>query len=668
MGAAVGIDGDRPGVENGSGGRRLKPAMYSQTRTCLNECAPRMATWLLAASSILFLMIGTLAAEARKVALVVGISEYETVADLRNAAGDASAISRTLASLGFDVTTRRDLGRDAFAASLMDFYRAAEGADAALFFYSGHGFQISGNNYIVPADAQFSDRASLGSHSLPLDEIAAELRGRSRHTLIFLDACRNDPLPPGLGQTADGLAPLDAKRLTPVNAGDGGTFVAFATEPGNISTDGKGAHSPFAAALIEHLPTRGISIADMMIRIRNAVQRETEGRQTPWDQSSLRSQFYFNPDEAQIADELVAREQSAASSAAAPDVAAKLIILPVGVERGQLATSFRAEVEEQTDEAPPVPSLKLEAVEDDTADEDPAEVAARDAGSEEQIWERIAGSTDPEDYRRYLEAYPDGAFSRIAALNLKALDTLGETRKRLEELKVAQQAATGQQLSLEELYWATIRESNLAEDFEAYLRSFPDGLFADLAQARIEALHRATDVADAIDPDGNARSRASLRAAAMQKYDRIPMQFVQYGLIALGYPLAKVTGVYDAETRRSARAFQASLSAAQTGRLTAQQTVDLLLAAASIGDEHAQTAVGIMMASGQGLQQDYALARLWLRQAAEVGNVYAQANLAILLRDGLGGKKDLDAAEALLQKAAEGGLAEAADALRNLRG
>ncbi|MCC2689273.1 MAG: Peptidoglycan-binding domain 1 protein, partial [Rhizobiaceae bacterium] len=218
----------------------------------------------------------------------------------------------------------------------------------------------------------------------------------------------------------------------------------------------------------------------------------------------------------------------------------------------------------------------------------------------------------------------------------------------------------------EELYWGTIRESDLPGDFEAYLRAFPGGAFADLAQARVESLSRARQISGLSEASSATRSR--LRAAAMQQAEKIPTQFLQYGLIALGYPLPVVSGVIDSDTRKSIRAYQASVDQQQTGKLTAQQSVDVLLAAATVGDEHAQTAVGIMMASGQGLQRDYAFSRLWLKHAAEQGNPYAQANLAILHRDGLGGKKDIATARELLAKAAAGGVVEAGEALKNLKG
>jgi len=403
-----------------------------------------------------------------------------------------------------------------------------------------------------------------------------------------------------------------------------------------------------------------------MIRVRNSVSKATGHQQIPWDQSSLRSQFYFHP----LGELTIDSEEDVALDASgAPDgsdaggndpVTGRLIILPVG-SKGGLASEFRKDTATAREASGPkesgnvVGALSIE----------PADRTAEPA-DEVAFWEKISESTDPADFRRYLESYPKGSFARIAELNVKALEKLGETQRRVKELEIAQKAGQEETLSLEELYWGTIRESDIAADFEAYLRAFPAGSFADLAQARIEALSHAKEIVD--QTQASAASPSRLRAAAMRQYEKIPTQFLQYGLIALGYPIPTISGTVDSDTRKSIRAYQASVAAAQTGKLTAQQSVDLLLAAATVGNEHAQTAIGIMMATGQGLHRDFVFARLWLRHAADQGNPYAQANLAILYRDGLGGRKDVAAARELLTKAASAGVAEAADVLKDLKG
>jgi hypothetical protein len=241
--------------------------------------------------TLYFMASGLSEAEASRLALVVGNSDYTGVTPLRNAARDANDIAGALERLGFKVTLLTDVAGASFWDKVDAFSVEAESAESVVFFYSGHAFQMNGANYLVPVDAQLSSREAIRTETWNLDGIIARLQDRKRQTLIFLDACRNDPLPQavrGTGSAADGLARLQTGV---------GTFVAFATEPGAVTYDGAGEapNSPFTTALLENIETPGISVSDMMINVRNEVEERTFRRQTPWDQSSLREQFYFNP-------------------------------------------------------------------------------------------------------------------------------------------------------------------------------------------------------------------------------------------------------------------------------------------------------------------------------------------------------------------------------------
>lgn len=225
---------------------------------------------------------------AGRLALVIGNSNYQHIPTLKNPERDAALISSTLRDLGFDVIEKTDLDRKGFEAAVSEALAKATDKNAVLFYFAGHGFQLAGRNYLVPTDATLTDRGRISQETLSLDELISRLQSRDRQTLLLLDACRNNPLPQSArdGFSTDGLAQVETGS---------GTFVAFATQPGNITNDGAGANSPFSLALAEHMPTEGISISDMMIRVRNSVDETTLQKQTPWDQSSLRSQFYFNP-------------------------------------------------------------------------------------------------------------------------------------------------------------------------------------------------------------------------------------------------------------------------------------------------------------------------------------------------------------------------------------
>jgi hypothetical protein len=266
--------------------------------TRLNLALPRRAPMIVALTAF-FLASGLSEAEARRLALVVGNSEYSTVSPLKNASRDARDVAEALKRLGFEVTLLTDVKAGDFWEKVDAFADDAETADSTVFFYSGHAFQMSGVNYLVPVDAQLQSREAIRTETWNLDGIIARLQDRKRQTLIFLDACRNDPLPQSVrgSGTADGLARLQTGA---------GTFVAFATEPGAVTYDGAGdaPNSPFTTALLKNLEAPGLSVSDMMIKVRNEVEESTLRRQTPWDQSSLREQFYFSAPPAAAKQEL----------------------------------------------------------------------------------------------------------------------------------------------------------------------------------------------------------------------------------------------------------------------------------------------------------------------------------------------------------------------------
>ncbi len=244
--------------------------------------------------ALIFVTAATLTAEAKRVALVVGNADYDNVYALKNATNDAQDLAAALERLDFEVTLLTDATEADFWSRLDTFAASAAEAESAMFFFSGHAFQLGGANYLVPKDATLASREAIENETWRLDEIVKRLSAKNRQTLIFLDACRNNPLPESMrSEGTEGLAQMEKGS---------GTFVAFATQPNNVTSDGAGENSPFTQALLQHIEEPGISVSDLMIRVRNDVESETFGRQTPWDQSSLRAQFYFNPQVEQTAE------------------------------------------------------------------------------------------------------------------------------------------------------------------------------------------------------------------------------------------------------------------------------------------------------------------------------------------------------------------------------
>ncbi|WP_305988832.1 caspase family protein [Roseibium sp. MMSF_3544] len=236
---------------------------------------------------IFFAAVGSLeAAEERRVALVIGNGAYENVAPLANPTNDASAIAESLERLGFEVILGLDLDHRTFVKHMKDYARRLQGADLALFFYAGHGLQVDGTNYLAPVNTELADEIDLEYETVQLNAIIRQMERRSRTSLIFLDACRNNPLARNLAKSMGTRNVGSERGLAPVETGIG-TLIAYSTQPGNVALDGSGRNSPFSAALLKHMETPGADIAMVLRRVRQQVLTETGGRQVPWSNSSL---------------------------------------------------------------------------------------------------------------------------------------------------------------------------------------------------------------------------------------------------------------------------------------------------------------------------------------------------------------------------------------------
>jgi hypothetical protein len=240
------------------------------------------------------ILLGSHAAFAEnRVALVIGQSNYRTVVALPNPANDAKAMAQLLGDAGFEVTSAADLSQKELREEVGDFAAkvAAKGPDTvALVFYAGHGLQIDGENFLVPVDVDPKREADIPLQAIRLNDVLNTLTSvPSKTRILLLDACRNNPFPAINGTAGRGLAIVDAKTGAP------GTFMSFSTSPGAEAEDGNGADSPYTVALLSAAKEPGLSIEDTFKRVRVSVNKVTEGRQTPWDSSSLTDDFRFFP-------------------------------------------------------------------------------------------------------------------------------------------------------------------------------------------------------------------------------------------------------------------------------------------------------------------------------------------------------------------------------------
>jgi curved DNA-binding protein CbpA len=220
----------------------------------------------------------------RQVALVIGNSKYRTLPWLDNPNRDAKAMADSLATAGFDVTLVLDGTQNDLRLALFEFSRnLGDNTDVALLYYSGHAVQVSESNLLLPIDLDEEDRDEIGISSLSLSEVVQVMNAqRVPNKILILDACRNNPLNDVGGQ---GLATVKAGM---------GTFIAYSTQPGNVAEDGrKGSNSPYTDALVAALRSPSGSIEDTFKKVRTAVAQATEGRQVPWESSSLVDEFAF---------------------------------------------------------------------------------------------------------------------------------------------------------------------------------------------------------------------------------------------------------------------------------------------------------------------------------------------------------------------------------------
>ena len=309
----------------------------------------------------------------RRVALVIGNSAYQHATALRNPGNDANDVAETLKKVGFEVQLGTDLDQQGFARTIEQFARTLEDADVGLFFYAGHGVQMNDKNYLVSVNAKLENEFLLSSETIELDAIVRLMESKAPINLVFLDACRNNPLAENLrrsltvlkrsAQLGRGLA-----RMEPTGRD---TLVAFSAAPGQEAADGSDRNSPFSAALLRHIPKAGLEVSVMLKDVAADVRRDTRNSQRPQQLSDMTKAFYF----------------------------AKL-----------------QQVEATRIDAPPAPEL--------IAKQGPA-ATADDYSLDMAFWSAAQSSGDCDAVRAYLQRFPKGVFVELAKLSERRLCSLG---------------------------------------------------------------------------------------------------------------------------------------------------------------------------------------------------------------------------------------------------
>jgi uncharacterized caspase-like protein len=221
----------------------------------------------------------------RRLALVIGNGAYREAPKLGNPVNDARDMAAALERVGFTVTLLTDAAHRRMEEAIDAFGLALRPEDVGLFYYSGHGVQVRGENYLIPVDANPKRATVLKFEAVNAARVLGMMEAAgNRLNLVILDACRNNPFKGFTKGLDPGLARMDAPS---------GTLLAYATAPGQVAEDGAGRNSPYTAALLRHLPTPALKVEDVFKRVRTDVERATRKAQTPWEATSLKGDFYF---------------------------------------------------------------------------------------------------------------------------------------------------------------------------------------------------------------------------------------------------------------------------------------------------------------------------------------------------------------------------------------
>jgi uncharacterized caspase-like protein len=318
------------------------------------------------------LLLSGQARAERRIALVIGNAQYANANPLRNPVNDAQDVAAVLKTLGFDVLLGLDLDQVSFARKIDEFARALDRADVGLFWYAGHGLQINEKNYLVSTSAKLESEFLIPSETIELDAVIRLMESKAPVNLVFLDACRNNPLADNLKRslTAQRRSVALGRGLAKIEPTGHDTLVAFSAAPDQEAADGTGRNSPFAIALMKHMPEKGLEVSVMLKLVAADVRQATQNEQRPQQLSDMTQTFYF-------------AKAEPAPSAPAPSQAA----------------------------APPPASPPA-------TNNDAIELA---------FWQSAMTANSCEAVRAYLKRFPNGTFVDLAKLNERQLCTPGST-------------------------------------------------------------------------------------------------------------------------------------------------------------------------------------------------------------------------------------------------
>ncbi|WP_258103421.1 caspase family protein [Marinoscillum sp. MHG1-6] len=269
-------------------------------------------------------------AQERRLALIIGNSEYKNSGVLKNPVNDARLIAKTLSDLGFEVIKKENASKVEMETSIYEYSKLLKDYNVALFYYAGHGIQVNGVNYLLPVDAKLEDKLAAQFEAVDVSKVVSQFeRYPDNVNIVILDACRNDPFKTWSRGGESGFNAMPAPS---------GTIIAFATSAGATASDGDGGNGLYTSVLSEQMkqPQR---IEDVFIQTRVEVRDLSNNAQNPQEWSQLTGKFYFNGNSESEADDFDNQLQEVAANIPKSDPNK-----PMTLDRGQMGSAFKARV------------------------------------------------------------------------------------------------------------------------------------------------------------------------------------------------------------------------------------------------------------------------------------------------------------------------------------
>ena len=487
-----------------------------------------------------------------RVALIIGNAAYVNVPVLANSTNDAKSIANIMKKLGFKVFDVIDGDKASMERAIDQMKDQLKGQQAvAMLYYAGHGLQLDWRNYMVPVDAKLNSSADVPKQTIDIERVITTFKNaNTRMNIIVLDACRDNPFADKA--SGKGLAQLDAPP---------GTYLAFATSPGNVAEDGdvSSGNGLFTEFLIKELqkPAR---IEDVFKRVRLQVRQKSQGRQIPWDSSSLEDDFAFNdgvkhtfnPEdlirearEAKEKEERLRAEVEAAKKREI-EIAQQKEQEKIRLAQEQKRRQQEAEIQRQRDieiaqqrelerqklaEAQKIKEIQeRQKAEAESRDRErqlalAAEEQKRKAQEAEQARMRAEAEAKERENQLAIAAEAEKkkaqeatqALDRAKLAEVQRLKDLEQARAQAELEARLRKESADKQFEIQKADWDKIKDSKNVDDFYAFLNKYPSGYITEQAQFAVEQLQKAKITAQ-VDKDGFISSSKVARFRVGDEY------------------------------------------------------------------------------------------------------------------------------------------------------